>query len=66
MAVGIVQYFKETHMTTLSSKLSAFTAAVLINGLVMRAVGYLFAIQSQPHMSVVSFAKAVATHQWFS
>jgi len=53
-------------MTTLSSKLSAFTAAVLINGLVMGAVGYLFAIQSQPHMSVVSFAKAVATHQWFS
>jgi hypothetical protein len=53
-------------MITLSSKLSAFTAALLINGLVMGAVGYLFEIQSHPHLSVVSFAKAVATHQWFS
>jgi hypothetical protein len=53
-------------MTSLSSKLTAFTAALLINGLVMGAVGYLFEIQSHPHLSVVSFARAVAMHQWFS
>jgi hypothetical protein len=39
--------------------------ALLMNGLVMGAVGYLFEIQSHPHMSVISFAKAVVTHQWF-
>ena len=52
-------------MNTLSSKLSALAAALLMNGLVMGAVGYLFEIQSHPHMSVLSFARRVATHQWF-
>jgi hypothetical protein len=52
-------------MNTLSSKLTAFAAAVLMNGMIMSAVGYLFALQSHPHMSALSFAKAVATHQWF-
>jgi hypothetical protein len=58
--------FKETHMTNLSSKLTAFTVALMMNGLVMGAVGYLFEIQSHPHLSVLAFAKAVATHQWLS
>lgn len=53
-------------MDTLSTKLTAFAAALLMNGLVMGAVGYLFELQSHPHMSVVSFAKAVATHPWLS
>jgi hypothetical protein len=53
-------------MTTLSTKLTAFAAALLVNSLIMGAVGYLFEIQSHPAMSVVSFARAVATHQWFS
>ena len=52
-------------MNTLSSKLSALAAALLMNGLVMGAVGYLFEIQSHPHMSVLSFTRRVATHQWF-
>lgn len=51
-------------MTNFSSKLFALTASLMMNGLVMGAVGYLFEIQSHPHMSVVAFAKAVATHQW--
>ena len=51
-------------MTSFSSKLTAFTAALLINGLVIGAVGYLFEIQSHPHLSVVAFAKAVAAHPW--
>jgi hypothetical protein len=53
-------------MNTLSTKLTAFTAALMVNGLVMGALGYLFALQSHPHMSAISFAKAVAAHQWLS
>ena len=50
-------------MNTLSSKITALAAAVLMNGMIMTAVGYLFALQSQPHLSAISFAKAVVTHQ---
>jgi hypothetical protein len=53
-------------MNTVSAKLTAFAAALMMNGLIMGAVGFLFEIQSHPSMSVVSFARAVATHQWFS
>jgi hypothetical protein len=53
-------------MNTLSTKLTAFAAALMVNGLVLGAVGYLFALQLHPHMSVISFARQVATHQWFS
>jgi hypothetical protein len=53
-------------MNTLSTKLTAFAAALMVNGLVMGAVGFLFEIQSHPHLSVVSFARQLATHQWFS
>ena len=53
-------------MTTLSSKFTALAAALLMNSLIMGAVGYLFEIQSHPQMSVVAFAKAVVTHQWLS
>jgi hypothetical protein len=52
-------------MNTLSTKLTAFTAALAMNSLIMGALGYLFEIQSHPNMLVVSFAKAVAAHQWF-
>jgi hypothetical protein len=52
-------------MNTLSSKLTALAAAVLTNGMIMTGVGYLFALQSHPHMSMVSFAQRIATHQWF-
>jgi hypothetical protein len=51
-------------MNTLSSKLTTLAAVLLMNGLVMGAVGYLFELQSHPHMTVISFARAVATHQW--
>ena len=49
-------------MNALSSKLTALAAALLMNGLIMGAAGYLFELQSHPHMSVISFARAVATH----
>jgi hypothetical protein len=53
-------------MNTLSSKLTALAAALVMNGLIMGAVGYLFEIQSHPHMSVISFARQVVAHPWFS
>jgi len=40
--------------------------ALTVNSLIMGAVGYLFEIQSHPHVSVISFARQVVTHQWFS
>ena len=51
-------------MTTLSTKLTAFATALLMNGLVMGALGYLFVLQSHPNMSAISFARAVVAHQW--
>lgn len=52
-------------MNTISSKLGALAAALLMNGLILSAVGYLFEMQAQPHLSVVSFARQLAAHQWF-
>ena len=52
-------------MTTLSSKLAALAMALTVNSLIMGAVGYLFEIQSHPHLSVISFARQVVAHQWF-
>ncbi len=51
-------------MTTLSSKLGAVIAALALNGLIMGAVGYLFEMQSHPHLSVITFARQLAAHQW--
>jgi hypothetical protein len=48
-------------MNTLSSKLTALAAALVMNTLIMGAVGFLFELQSHPH--VISLA-AAATHQW--
>jgi hypothetical protein len=53
-------------MNALSSTLTAFAAALLMNGLVMVALGYLFVLQSHPNMSAISFARAVVAHQWLS
>lgn len=54
----------ETHMNTLSSKLAAFAAALVMNGLILGAVGLLFALQSNPHLA--SLARVVATHTWLT
>ncbi len=51
-------------MNTLATKLTAFAAALMANGLVMGTVGYLFALQAQPHLSAIAFAHKVVTHQW--
>jgi hypothetical protein len=52
-------------MNTLSSKLSAFAAALVMNGLLMTSVLYLFALQGHPRLAAISFASAMAAHQWF-
>jgi len=54
----------EIHMNTISSKLSALAMALAVNSVIMGAVGYLFEIQSHPHMSVISFARLIVAHQW--
>jgi hypothetical protein len=51
-------------MTIASTKLAAVAAALIVNGLIMSAVGYLFALQAQPHMSVIAFAHKVVAHHW--
>ena len=53
-------------MNTLSSKLTAFAAALMVNGLVMGAVGYHFALQSHPSLSAIAFAREVVARQWLS
>lgn len=49
-------------MNAISSRLTALAAALVMNGLIMGAVGFLFEIQSHPHMSVMSLARQVVTH----
>jgi hypothetical protein len=50
-------------MNAITSKLTALAAALVMSSLIMGAVGYLFEIQSHPHMSVMSFARQIAAHQ---
>jgi hypothetical protein len=52
-------------MNAITSKLTAVAAALLMNGLVLGGLGYLFELQSQPHLSVVASALRLA-HQWLS
>ena len=54
------------NLNALSTKLTAFAAAVLMNGLVMGALGYLFVLQSAPNMSAIAFATAVVAHRGLS
>jgi hypothetical protein len=57
-------YARRPDMNALSSKLTTFAAALAVNSVIMGALGYLFALQAQPHLSAISFAKAVVAHQW--
>jgi hypothetical protein len=54
------------NLNTVSSKLTAFAAALAMNGFVLGALGYLFALQSHPNMSAIAFVKAVVAHQGLS
>jgi hypothetical protein len=35
-----------------------------MNSLIMGTVGFLFVLQSHPHLTAVSFTKAIISHQW--
>jgi hypothetical protein len=49
--------------TTISSKFAALAIALLMNGLIMGAVGYLFEVPHQ-NLSVMSFARQLASLHW--
>jgi hypothetical protein len=51
-------------MNTISSKLTAVVAALIVNCLIMGAVGYLFEVQSHPHLTVLSFAQQLTARPW--
>jgi hypothetical protein len=51
-------------MNTLSSKLTAFAGALVMNSLILGSIGYLFEIQARPHLIAIPFAKALVAHQW--
>lgn len=48
-------------MDTLTSKLAALAGALFMNTLVMSAVGYCFALQSNTYATAVALAKAAVT-----
>jgi hypothetical protein len=54
------------NLNTLSSKLTAFAAALAMNGLILGGLGYLFALQSHPNISAIAFTKAIVAQQWLS
>jgi hypothetical protein len=60
------QSHSETQMSAFSSRVTTLVAAALVNGMIMAAIGYLFALQSHPHLSAVAFAKEVVARRWFS
>ena len=49
-------------MNTLTSKLTAFAAALAMNGLMLGALGYLFVLQSPTHVSAIAIARQAVTH----
>jgi hypothetical protein len=56
---------QETIMNTrISAKLAALAIALMMNGFIIGGVAYLFDAQTQRHLSVISFAKQLATFQW--
>ena len=51
-------------ITRISSKLAALAIALTMNGFIIGGVAYLFDIQTQQHLSVISLAKQLAAFQW--
>jgi hypothetical protein len=43
-------------MNSLSSKLTAVAGAVLMNAMIMTALGYLFVLQAHQHVSAIALA----------
>jgi len=53
-------------MNAISSKLTTFAATLAMNAVIMAGVVYLFALQAHPHLSAISFAREIVTHQWLT
>jgi hypothetical protein len=51
-------------MSSLSSKFTALAVALVMNSVIMGAIGFLFELQSRPHLTVLSFARQLVTHPW--
>jgi hypothetical protein len=54
------------NLNTVSSKFTAFASALAMNCVVLGTLGYLFALQSHPNMSAISFVRAVVAPQGLS
>ena len=50
--------------TRISSKFAALAIALMMNGLITGGVAYLFDLQTEQHVSVISLAKQLAAFQW--
>jgi hypothetical protein len=50
--------------TSISSKFAALAIALMMNGFIIGGVAYLFDMQTQQHLSVISIAQQLATFQW--
>ncbi len=50
--------------TRISAKLAALAVALMMNGFIIGGVAYLFDVQTQQHLSLISFAKQLVAFQW--
>lgn len=50
--------------TRIASKLAALAIALMMNGFILGGVAYLFDLQTQQDLSVMSVAKQLAAFQW--
>jgi hypothetical protein len=50
--------------TKISAKLGALAIALMMNTLIIGGVAYLFDAQTQPHLTMLSFARQLAQFQW--
>jgi len=47
----------------ISTKLTALAIALMMNGFIMGGVAYLFDVQTQQHLPLISFAKQLAAFE---
>jgi hypothetical protein len=50
--------------TRISSKLAVLAIALTMNGFIIGGLAYLFDLQTQQPLSLISFAKQLAAIQW--
>jgi hypothetical protein len=58
-------FFKETDMNTqISSKLTAFAIALMLNTVILCGVGFLFNAQAHANSETISLAQQTCTYRW--